>query len=480
MARRVCFDVRSAAIALVMAAAVTTALPAAAQTTIVLDAPGTEVVDTTIQGGSYAATNFANGPLLTRASATASLRRRALLKFNTETTIPRYARITSATLTLTVKEANASTRDIAAYRVTQAFEESEATWTLRKSAYAWTTAGGDLGTKHAQVAVGSTVGAKVKFNITALVQAAVNGNFGSRFTRVALVDVGGTGTELATHRSFFHSEALDPANRPRLSVVFTTEEVPPPAPSAGKLRVLHWNTHHGRGTDNDYDLDRIATWIAKANPDMVTLNEVERFSGAHGNEDQPARYAALLKAKTGRTWYYFYLNAQGGSTGGGSAILSRFPIASKSECVLSSTNNALRVSVVVNGRTVNLFTTHLPPGDSSSPRIRDAAALRACAREYSESRIITGDWNKSPGGQEVQQMLDAYFDSWAEAKRIDQAIDYPGNTRDGATHEYRIDYVFYSKGASLRLEQAQVFNTRGTDGARASDHKPLMATFALQ
>jgi hypothetical protein len=90
-------------------------------------------------------------------------------------------------------------------------------------------------------------------------------------------------------------------------------EPPPPSPpapgdrTASTLRILHWNTHHGRGTDGKYDLDRIATWIARTDADVIGLNEVERFVGAHGNEDQPARYAAMLSAKTGHTWYTHYM-----------------------------------------------------------------------------------------------------------------------------------------------------------------------------
>src|SRR5262245_48053147 len=76
---------------------------ASAQSTVVLEQPGTEVTDTTIRNGSYANTNFNGGVLITRASADPEWQRRALLKFDTKNTIPEGTRITSATLTLTVK-----------------------------------------------------------------------------------------------------------------------------------------------------------------------------------------------------------------------------------------------------------------------------------------------------------------------------------------------------------------------------------------
>ena len=63
--------------------------------------------------------------------------------------------------------------------------------------------------------------------------------------------------------------------------------------------MLDWNTHHGVGTDGVYNLQRFVTWIARSGAHVVSLNEVEKFTG-WGNEDQPARYAALLKAATGQ------------------------------------------------------------------------------------------------------------------------------------------------------------------------------------
>jgi endonuclease/exonuclease/phosphatase (EEP) superfamily protein YafD len=77
-------------------------------------------------------------------------------------------------------------------------------------------------------------------------------------------------------------------------------------------------------------------------------------------------------------------------------------------------------------------------------------------------------------------MLASYHDAWAVANSGGKAVDYPNNSRRGATHNYRIDYVFYSKGARMKLVKAQVYDTRGGGGARASDHKPLLVTFTLQ
>ena len=59
------------------------------------------------------------------------------------------------------------------------------------------------------------------------------------------------------------------------------------------------------GTDGVYNLQRFVTCIARSGAHVVSLNEVEKFTG-WGDEDQPARYAALLQAATGKTWYYTF------------------------------------------------------------------------------------------------------------------------------------------------------------------------------
>src|SRR5829696_8696899 len=93
---------------------------------------------------------------------------------------------------------------------------------------------------------------------------------------------------------------------------------------ADTLKVLDWNSHHGVGSDGVYTLQRLVTWIVRSGADVVSLNEVEKNNG-WGNEDQPARYAALLHAATGKTWYHTFAQRDGAGNGQGNAILSTFP-----------------------------------------------------------------------------------------------------------------------------------------------------------
>ena len=242
--------------------------------------------------------------------------------------------------------------------------------------------------------------------------------------------------------------------------------------------MLDWNIHHGVGTDGSYNISRIADWIVKTGANVVSLNEVEKYTG-WGNEDQPARFASLLKSKTGKTWYYKFAQRDGNTNGQGNLLLTTFRIESDDDYQLSYSRSVARVAVVVNGIRVNLYSTHLD-ADSSSRRTTQMKELKAWADNYPEQRVVAGDFNAWPGATEIAQMTSPYSRSWAMAQSLDVDVAYSGNSA-GNTRNSRIDYVFHSKRASrLKLKKVQVFDVRNSSGVMPSDHRPLMATYEVK
>ena len=203
-------------------AAVGTSGAAFAQTSQVLSAPNTQVTDTMIRNGAYATFNHDGPLLLTRFSSVPDWERRTILAFET-TSIPPNSVVSSAILTLTVKSglgAVGATRPVTAYRLTNGFTETQASWRDRQSQVAWQTPGGDLGESYTTAAVSNVAGTKVNFDVTALVQRTSNGDFGSRQTRLALVDVGVGGDEKESYREYHASESSSVSSRPKLTVVY--------------------------------------------------------------------------------------------------------------------------------------------------------------------------------------------------------------------------------------------------------------------
>lgn len=452
---------------------------ASAQTTVVLSSPS-QVFDAAVRGGAYASSNFDKQVLVTRASGTIDYVRRAFVKFDTESTIPEDSTVASAFLTLTVKGGNSETRTLGAYSIETSFAEDEVTWNRRYADMTWSESGGDLGPRYAEATVRATEGSTVTFDVTRLVQEVVRGTYGSRYTRVALVDTGDASVE--SYREYYPSEASDASVRPRLTVTYggtstggsTSGSTSGGTAASGStsgtsttLRVLQWNSHHGGiGTDGVYNPLRLVRKAVSFNPDIVSFNEVD-------NEAQAIGLASLFTLQTGRTWRYAY-------DGRGNAIVTRLRIESESTCLVNAGEGrrAVRISTVVNGRTVNVWSAHLDVG-SSSTRTSEVRALINCMDDFAQSRLAVGDFNMQAGSAEWDVMTGAHEDAWPRAKALGASLNYPANC-DGCTRNSRIDYVFRSTGATaLRLRSAQIYDSRDSNGIMPSDHKPMLVVYTV-
>jgi endonuclease/exonuclease/phosphatase family metal-dependent hydrolase len=416
--------------------------------------------DTTLRGGSYEHTNYGDSDLTTRASGDPSYIRHAILKFDTHNGIPAGATITSATLTVTVKGGNSQTRSITASCVPESFWEHEATWARRNVSLYWSQAGGTVSHDHATASVSSVSGSRVAFNVTDMVKEAMARS--TRYTRVMLADRGADSKD--SLRYFYSNEAASTSVRPTLVVTYgSTATAPPPTTSGSTLKVLHWNI---ASTSN---VTAVADFIAKYSPDVVSLNEVYKYS----SDNRPQKIADALKVRTGRTWYYHWAQKWGASSGEGEVVLSRYPLEDVDSHLLSYDRSAALVRITVNGRPVHVVSTHLDH-QYSSRRLTQVNELKAWLTSFAEQRIVAGDFNWYPGTTEINEMSETYYDAWKVAKSEGTATSSADNP-DGNTRNTRIDYVFYSKGAS----RLNLLSTKTTDRISISDHRAVLAVFQV-
>jgi len=258
----------------------------------------------------------------------------------------------------------------------------------------------------------------------------------------------------------------------------------PPAPSSGgkELRLLQWNTHHGGfGTDGAYSPDRVATWAARMNPDVITFNEIEQNT-SWGRQDQAEVYKALLQQKTGKAWYYVFAQEFGQWTanGKGNLILSTYPInvTERYELMRNADRSIAMAEITVNGRQITIVSTHLDPYDQAL-RLAQATEVTTWASAQPENRIITGDMNAWPDQTSIAQFNRYYYDSWTTAAQHGTATAFSGN--NGETKSGRIDFIFYSKSAAnLAVKSSQVYDTRDAAGTTPSDHRPVLTTFIVK
>ncbi|HMF95355.1 MAG TPA: alkaline phosphatase family protein [Vicinamibacterales bacterium] len=214
---------------------------ATAQTTVTLTTPPA-ASGTTIRGGTYAGINFNGDLLVTKASGNPTYVRRALLDFDTDSTIPAGATIDSATLTLTVHSGGAAaSRLIGVYPMARPFVSGEATWDIAANNSPWTTPGGDFGPLATSGNVPNTDGAQASFDVTALVQAAVS-PFGSRRTQLALVDIDSMDDAQAGYREYYAATADTASASPVLVVTFRTQTATS-LPSFSHVFVIIFENH---------------------------------------------------------------------------------------------------------------------------------------------------------------------------------------------------------------------------------------------
>lgn len=460
---------------------------ASAQTTVTLSTPGTHInADLTIQGGGYSSVDFSSSHALeSKVSGNESYTRRILVKIDTQNYIPANAVIQSAKLYLVLAKAESSeNRPFAAYHVTKSFVTRQATWRNFRDGQAWSTGGGDLGTRFGTTYVGNSVGSTYTFDLTQQVQRAVNGDFGSRYTRLALIDTGGASD--GNYRAFHSTRASNSALRPRLVVTYgsssttsssssTTSSSPSTTTSSSgtTLRVMQWNIKKTKGSDGVCNPDRIAGVVVKHGVHVVSMNEVNQFSGECAwSFDMSVKLQSLLQQKTGVTWYRQFVNADGKI---GNVLLSRFKPSSSGTKLLSYQRGVAQVTIVVNGRNVNLFTTHVDYYNASY-RTAQTKELVTWARNFSEPRIILGDFNTNPGTSDYSLMATPYQDAWAAAKKAGTAWAFNSS---GATHgASRFDYVYHSRVSSLSLVKVTVPDTR-VNGVWPSDHHPVVVEYRV-
>jgi endonuclease/exonuclease/phosphatase family metal-dependent hydrolase len=239
---------------------------------------------------------------------------------------------------------------------------------------------------------------------------------------------------------------------------------------------MQWNIKNAKGSDGRCNPDRIANTIVAQRADVVSLNEVKFFAGECAwTFDMGEKLESLLQQKTGAAWYRQDVNAQGGSRGAGNVLLSRYRPVSSSSTLLSHKRGVAQMGIVVDGRTVNVFSTHVEYYRSAWRPVQIAEAVR-WMRNFSEPRILMGDFNTRPGTSEYHTIATPYGDAWVAAQNARTASAYNGT---GGTHgSSRFDYVFFSKLKGLSLRSVKVPDTR-VRGVFPSDHDPVVAAFSV-
>lgn len=243
---------------------------------------------------------------------------------------------------------------------------------------------------------------------------------------------------------------------------------PTPAPVTARgngLRVMTFNIHMGRE-----GLSNVARVIRDADPDVVGLQEVDRFTTRLGGKGTDQ--IADLAAQTGMPFFAFFKasDAYGGDFG--LAILSKHPLEELSQLGLPTENNERRAVgralVKAPAGDVMVYVTHLTNLPIRS-RLRGHQARHILSWMATDSRprVLMGDFNDSADSTPVRLMKTQLTEVFSKAGRG------PAETFPFAVlPDLRLDYVFSS--SELLPVNAHVVQEL------ASDHYPVVADFELK
>lgn len=251
----------------------------------------------------------------------------------------------------------------------------------------------------------------------------------------------------------------------------------PERPREG-LRLMTYNVHGCRGMDGKVAPHRIARVIAREDPDIVCLQELDVERVRSGGVDQARAIAERLEVD-----YHFHAVSELGDGGRfGNAILSRYPLtlletrplpmAPRAKGVLHlEDRGALLVALEANGRRIRIVNTHL--SILASERRSQARALLADDflgdPGWEEPVILAGDLNAAPRSWTVREL----------ETRLRNAVppeDRRLRTWTGRTPLRRIDHVLVSPDIEVR----HVYVPRTELSRVASDHLPLVVDFTCR
>lgn len=169
------------------------------------------------------------------------------------------------------------------------------------------------------------------------------------------------------------------------------------------LKVMSYNIHIGNppgAPEGEVDLEGIAEVIRAAKPDLVALQEVDRYTDRSGKDLDQAKALGEL---TGM--HAYFVRAMERSNGEyGVAILSKFPIENPARFPLPidpDTDAEPRVAGMVqvqlpNKKKILFAATHLDHKTESTRKLQSRELLKALKSQDNYPIIIGGDFNMTP------------------------------------------------------------------------------------
>lgn len=243
---------------------------------------------------------------------------------------------------------------------------------------------------------------------------------------------------------------------------------PDPKEETTTVKVMTYNIWGAR-SGGIPGLQDLADVIKKADPDLVALQEVDKFTSRNSQNGDIAKELAEL---TGMEYYFVKaIDVSGGEYG--DAVLSKLPIKGTKGYRLTTTaelggelRSVARITIEKDGKEFYFISTHLDHLSNESNRIHQAKELNTIIADLDKPVILGGDLNAVPDSETIKLLKMQLTMGCTNCQ-----FTFPTS---GANRT--IDYLMYAPLNAMKVLNYQVFDY----ASRESDHFPVVATFEIK
>ncbi|MCB0667077.1 MAG: endonuclease/exonuclease/phosphatase family protein [Saprospiraceae bacterium] len=226
---------------------------------------------------------------------------------------------------------------------------------------------------------------------------------------------------------------------------------------------MSYNIHHGANADDDLTIKEMRKYIKKSGVSIVGLQEVDSVCERSASMDEVKELAHGSKFKGYFTRHFAF---QGGAYGQG--LLSKYKVSSlrNMEIPIYPEEEGKSVSMLLadiqidKHLIITVAVVHLDYRNKSS-RLQQIELISRILKDEVHPVILLGDFNAYYRSDEIEILKERF----TLFEISEDAYTYPARNPDR-----RIDFIFISKGAPLRVVSERI------DSVDFSDHLPLIAT----
>lgn len=243
-----------------------------------------------------------------------------------------------------------------------------------------------------------------------------------------------------------------------------------PSLQSKNIRVMSYNIHHGRGTDDKVDLDRIANLINDWNPDLVALQEVDNATSRSNfmNQTDTLAFKTEMFSIFGKN-----IDVFGGEYG--NAVLSRYPIIHSENRKLPKVGNseqrgllAVWIQLKDKDDLTVFISTHFDHREKNAERLKSVEKIKFWIDrgDFGSDLIFAGDLNDTPSSKIILTM-NTFCDG---TNQSDKYKTYPAENPDR-----QLDYIYTCNKGEYIIDSYHVINA-----SIFSDHLPLISDIIYQ